>query len=508
VNDDFNFERRLLLAFTLAAMAYLVFFPLLAKRRAGQEAQRAAQVTERAAVPAVEAPSSGGTAGTAVPAVSSVSAPAKGPAGGAVAAAAEQTITVESAAYRVTFSNHGGVVRSWVLKEYSDAANRPLELVDDKLAAQIGYPFSLWTPEAEPRNAMAGGLYQVSAEAGTPLTGNVTLAAPVHLTFRWSNGSLAVTKQLDFDASYVAHVVTSVTQNGAPLAHQIAWPGDFGDRTEANHAATLHPFDHVGDSLKLLPLKKDSAPVATQGGDFRFTGLEDQYFALAFLPVHVGVQTLDVFHTRVDSATGAVETPGSDGTYPDTKKPLDTAGMAVGEGGNNDFRVFVGPKKIDLLNSVDPELRKLVDFGWFSIVAEPIFLAMTWLYAHWIHNYGWVIIALTFFINLAIFPLRLKGQKSQAKMTAIQPRIQPLNEKMKRYPMRDPRRQEIQQQVMKSTRRRASTPWGGACRCCCSSRFCMLFIGFWRVPSSCGTLPGSATCTISHRATPISSCRC
>jgi len=461
VNDDFNFERRLLLAFTLAAMAYLIFFPLLAKKRAATTGTPAAAPTAIEApgktTPTPAAPQSGSPGGNVRPSVVAAATPA----GGAIAAATEQTVTVESASYRVVFSNRGAVVRSWVLTGYTDASNRPLELVDDKLAAQNGYPLSLWTPEAGPRTAMASGLYQVTTAAGAPVTGNVKLAAPAHLEFRWSNGSLAVTKDLDFDASFVTHITTSVALNGVPQAHQIAWTGDFGDRTEANHAATLHPFDDTGDSLKLLPLKKDSPPVATQEGAFRFSGLEDQYFALAFLPLHSGPQTLDIFHTRVDSATGLVETPNPDGSFPDTKKPLEIPGLAVGEGGSNDYRLFVGPKKIDLLNSIDPELRKLVDFGWFSIVAEPIFLAMKWLYGHWIHNYGWVIIALTFFINLAIFPLRLKGQKSQAKMMAIQPRLQPLNDKMKRYPMRDPRRQEIQQQVMKIYQEEGINPMGG-----------------------------------------------
>ena len=52
---------------------------------------------------------------------------------------------VENDLYRITFTNRGAQVKSWVLKKYDDDQGHPLELVNQAAAAQFGYPLSLWT---------------------------------------------------------------------------------------------------------------------------------------------------------------------------------------------------------------------------------------------------------------------------------------------------------------------------------------------------------------------------
>ena len=63
----------------------------------------------------------------------------------AVVAASETTTVVENELYRITFSNRGGQAVSWILKKYKDDAGKPLDLVNPKAAAKVGYPLSLWT---------------------------------------------------------------------------------------------------------------------------------------------------------------------------------------------------------------------------------------------------------------------------------------------------------------------------------------------------------------------------
>ena len=59
-------------------------------------------------------------------------------------------------------------------------------------------------------------------------------------------------------------------------------------------------------------------------------------------------------------------------------KTLAFAGMAVSDGDVNQFRLFVGPKDVDLLKRIDPKLEQLVDFGWMSVLAKPLFLIVNW----------------------------------------------------------------------------------------------------------------------------------
>src|SRR6202021_1192208 len=140
----------------------------------------------------------------------------------AVVAAAETTTVVENELYRITFSNRGGQAVSWILKKYKDDAGKPLDLVNAKAAAKLGYPLSLWTYDANLRNQLAQALYVPSA------TG--TLNAPATLSFTYSNNGLEVKKTFSFDSTYVVPVDTTAPNHGSPVTALIAWPSAFGDQ--------------------------------------------------------------------------------------------------------------------------------------------------------------------------------------------------------------------------------------------------------------------------------------
>ncbi len=78
-------------------------------------------------------------------------------------AAAESTTVVENELYRITFSNRGGQAVSWILKKYKDDAGKPLDLINPKAAAKVGYPLSLWTYDANLRNQLVQAMYVPSA---------------------------------------------------------------------------------------------------------------------------------------------------------------------------------------------------------------------------------------------------------------------------------------------------------------------------------------------------------
>ena len=73
--------------------------------------------------------------------------------------------------------------------------------------------------------------------------------------------------------------------------------------------------------------------------------------------------------------------------------------------------------------AIDPKLEQVVDFGWFSFIAKPLFLTMNWLNDKYVHNYGWSIILVTILINTLLLPLKISGMKSMRKMSSLQPQI-------------------------------------------------------------------------------------
>ena len=67
----------------------------------------------------------------------------------------------------------------------------------------------------------------------------------------------------------------------------------------------------------------------------------------------------------------------------------------------------MGPKDTDLLRKINPKLEKLIDWGFFGIIAKPLFLWLNWVNDHWTFNYGWAIILVTLIINLVLFPFKI-----------------------------------------------------------------------------------------------------
>jgi YidC/Oxa1 family membrane protein insertase len=125
------------------------------------------------------------------------------------------------------------------------------------------------------------------------------------------------------------------------------------------------------------------------------------------------------------------------------------------------FLLFVGPKHLDVLQAMNPPLDRLVDYGWFSIVAKPLFLGLRYLHDRWTHNYGWAIVILTVLINLAMFPLKLKSIRSAQEMQRIAPLVKSIQEKYKGYKFNDPRKQRMNQEVMKLYQEHHINPLGG-----------------------------------------------
>src|SRR5215472_17833373 len=142
-------ERRLLLVFVLTFLVILIFQPIL-KRYLPQPPASPTEVQPR-----TSAPAPGGAVSAAVAAGS----PAPPALGVSRQAGAESEIVVDSSLYRITLTNHGGQVKSWILKKYDDDQRRPLELVNPAASEKFGYPLSLWTYDEAQRNKLNSVLY-------------------------------------------------------------------------------------------------------------------------------------------------------------------------------------------------------------------------------------------------------------------------------------------------------------------------------------------------------------
>jgi YidC/Oxa1 family membrane protein insertase len=379
------------------------------------------------------------------------------------AASAESSVVVESDLYRVEISNHGGVVRSWQLKKFTDDSKPPrtLDLVHPEAAQQSGiWPFSLSLDDPQQEAAANSALFEITS-AGKSQEAGAVLHAPAEIMLSWSDGHLEVTKQLKFNASYIVDVKTTATLDGTPLRTSLIWSGGFGDVTAYRAAAQTQIFTSAAGKFNTLAAKNLGKPGQTTvrapiTGTFDFAGIEDLYFAAAFLPPFTARGDVAEIPLTVTGWTYPHETT-VDGKTETEIVPQVAAGLATP--GPLDLRLYAGPKSIDGLKATRPPLNSLVQFGWWGFIAEPLFYSLMWLHRY-VSNYGWAIVLITVGINMVMFPLKVKSMRAMQKMQKVAPEVKAIQEKYKKYSMRDPRKAEMNKEVMAVYSREGINPLG------------------------------------------------
>jgi YidC/Oxa1 family membrane protein insertase len=454
-------EKRLMLVFLLAFIVMLALQPLM-KKYFPQPAAPPPQQSQTA-LPQTAAPSMANAA----PVATSAGASSGSPSSVVTRQAASETETViENDVYRITFTNRGAQVKSWILKKFdNDAQNAPLDLVNQDAAAKYGYPLSLWTYDEALRDKLSSALY-VSSHEGK-------LTSPTTVTFEYADQDVSVHKTFSFDNSYSVGIETSVTSKGTAVAALPAWPSGFGSQTTpAFYAAGFIDYQFNKDIVR-LPIKcgftvfskcTDISGGKTISGPFHWAGPTDQYFAAVFIPDDPNAASM----VTLRNAMAITRDPQK----ADSKEMVnvDVLGAAVGNPhGATAERVFVGPKELDVLQKIavpgvsgaDSDLNGLVDFGFFGILAKPLFLRLKWTYSHVVPNWGWAIVLQTLILSLLLLPLRITQMKSMLKMQRVAPQIKAIQEKYKKYSLRDPRKAPMNEEISALYKKEGVNPAGG-----------------------------------------------
>ena len=450
--DKFTPELRILVASLLSIGVILLWAKFFGPKPPVNQPQKEQPTATAPAVPGPPANNAAAT-GAAPPAGTTVSAPTTTPTAPPTGESNERSVVVENALYRVEFSNRGAVVKSWQLKKYKDDAKpqRTLDLVHPETAAKTGgWPFSLVVDDPQLENAANSGLYKVSSDSSS-------LEAPADITFTWSDGHLEVIKTFHFRHDYVVNVETTTTLNGAHVQSGLAWRGGFGDVTVTDPApsATINTFYSENGKLSMFLEKKldtaDKWGNTWQGGK-TFTGIEDRYFAAAFLPPSDSLAT--TLQTRYWKAWTTITVNGKEQSeaVPELATATTAQPMAM--------RVFVGPKDYDVLKAMHPPLNSLVQFGWLEFIADPLFHGLKWLHDY-VPNWGWTIVVLTIVINMVLFPLKITGYRTQMKMQRVAPEIKQIQERYKKYKLNDPKKAEMNKEIMALYSREKINPVSG-----------------------------------------------
>lgn len=457
----FSHELRLLAAFALSFVVMTLWIRYFTPKPPAEKPGAAITAPATPGSPATTGPAQAPASGAPSAKLEAKPGVKPGPAQAAVAVARpviadtqERSYVVESDLYRVEFSNRGAVVKSWQLKKYKDDAKpqRTLDLVHPEAAQQTGgWPFSLSLDDATDETAANQALYTI--EAGPAGEQGVS-----RVRFAWSDGHLEVTKEFRFDGAYTLHAQTSVSHEGQPIAAGLAWRGGFGDLTVADPAPVeqVYVLFNTAGKLKNLPYKDLKSPEETPRTfwytGMEYAGIEDRYFAAVFLPETGSSSKVATRYWKlmreVKSPEKTVQEPVSEvAAGPGTAEPLS-------------LRVYIGPKDYEQLKKMNPPLHALVQFGWLEFIAEPLFHALKWTHRY-IPNWGWAIVVLTLVINMVLFPMRISSYRTSLKMQKVAPEVRAIQERYKKYKMNDPKKAEMNKEVMAVYQRAGINPIGG-----------------------------------------------
>ncbi len=354
--------------------------------------------------------------------------------------AAGKQIVVETNLFRAIIVENGGGIKSFQLKNYKES------LDEDSLLKEMVFTEM---PSELPMQFAWGNGIPVEAINYTADQENVITGAngPETLVMKGSQGSgIEVERILTFsDDSYVINMEIIVKNTsdqayqGAPFLRTTNKPFSL-DKSKDRYL--FHgPAVYLDSKLKeIKPANLVDEGPQNLSGNLSWVAYEDTYFLLGILPEKSESNKVQLAASSEDKVSTTV------------------SGMQeiIPAGGEQKFvyKLFIGPKKLSILEQVGSDLGKVVNFGWFDVVAKPALFLLNFFYGYF-NNYGFAIIMVTVLFKLLFWPISHKGMKSMKAMQKIQPKMVTIREKFKND------KEKLNQEMMNLYKTYKVNPMGG-----------------------------------------------
>ena len=252
------------------------------------------------------------------------------------------------------------------------------------------------------------------------------------------------------NGSYVVeakHTIKNLNNSAVDLTLYAELVRDNGKLEESVFYATftgpaLYTDAEKFQKIDFSDIEKNKAklPGTQQKDSPTWIAIVQHYFASAWIPSNSFQK--DLYVDRLENNQFRIG----------VKSKLETLG--AGQEKTDTLKLFVGPQEEQALEKIAPGLELVKDYGWFTILAKPIFWLLEKIHAL-VNNWGWSIIFLTMLIKLAFFPLSAASYKSMARMKLVQPKVLELKERHKGEP------QKLNQAMMEMYRKEKINPLGG-----------------------------------------------
>ncbi len=363
----------------------------------------------------------------------------------APAAAKAEQVVVSTDVLRLTFDTTGAqLIRAELLKyPTSGQPNKPTVLLDRSpeltyvvQSGLVGAPNGQSFPNHQTPFRLVSTDHELKGDS-------------LQVVFEADSGGLKVTKtytlhrgRYDID---VQHSLANTSD--APLAPSLYLQLERDGNDPADTSSFYHTFTGVAvyseqdkfQKITFSDIAKGKGSYIKQA-DNGWLAVVQHYFATAWVPPQGKQRTNELLQVQPNLyAARSIEAVGT---------------VQPGAAAQVDSRLWVGPQDQKAMAAVAPGLELVVDYGWLTIIAKPLFSLLTWLHSL-LGNWGWAIVALTVIIKAVFFPLAAASYRSMARMKQVAPRLQALKEKY------GDDRQKLNQAMMEMYRTEKINPLGG-----------------------------------------------
>jgi YidC/Oxa1 family membrane protein insertase len=335
-----------------------------------------------------------------------------------------KNVVVETPLLTVTLLDFGGGIKSVKLKQYKETVkdNKDKEMIED-VKPYIFLPKVFKTINNEIVDDSTtfkpdkGNLTVTDKEGTITLTGTLTNGTKIKKIYTFYPDTYTINMNVEVESS---------EKDKTSL--------DFAVVTGKNASTYTFkgPFYFNGKKFEQV----DKIEKNIEINSFKYAGLDDGFFAFIYIPQEDSAFPLTIFKTD----------PKAENGIPVLRISMDKPTLSA--------KLYFGPKKSDILASLNVKAEKIVDFGWFDIIAKPLIMGLN-LSNKVTHNYGIDIILLTILIKIIFYPLSVKSYKSMKEMQKLQPQIAKLREKYKGD------KQKVNQEMMAMYKQKGVNPMGG-----------------------------------------------
>jgi len=358
----------------------------------------------------------------------------------------EKLVTIETKKFKIGLKNSSGSVYSLKFKEYEDGG-KLIDFVEKNLKYYGNFRVLLTSLADADQQKVLNFRSKKINRFEYVLQAKLPSGLIIQKKFKFYKDEY----YFDLQISLINKSGTS-WKNKNDFAYQLIWGSPVIWRANKKEKSFYDEMTMIYNKSSDNSLEEIDGDNAGSVNDFNWVGIKDRYFLFAMIPVN---KKGDIYKRWVRSADVNYSKDGKNNRFALTRQ---RETILSGESMNDNYRIFLGPKKYSVLTQDDIARYHFESvytafslIRWLSIILEKL----VYFVHSFISNFGLVIIIVTLLIKVVLYPLTHKSFESMKKMQVIQPKIAALKEQYKKDP------QTLNKETMKLYKKEGVSPLGG-----------------------------------------------